>query len=192
MSKKESNTSPLDLGSIIAAQTAPKQEKTEVPAQETAQAPKTPHDEKMNVSDENNTAEENDKLAAEEENYENSTPSTKPADTTTWGRFLSIAQELRDKEKDRKTSGKKAEGDEKGIQVLIDADVKYTLDELKSKGIRIPTKHLLSAAVKVFLESNSTEVNKILGKRRKIWFCYQIKRHSSAFFTAMGGGRPKT
>ena len=176
MSKKESNTSPLDLGSIIAAQTAPKQEKTEVPAQETAQAPKTPHDEKMNVSGENNTAEENDKLAAEEndklaaeeENYENSTPSTKPADTTTWGRFLSIAQELRDKEKDRKTSGKKAKGDEKGIQVLIDADVKYTLDELKSKGIRIPTKHLLSAAVKVFLESNSTEVNKILGKRRKI------------------------
>ena len=84
------------------------------------------------------------------------------------GRFLSIAQELRDKEKERKASGKKAEGDEKGIQVLINADVKYTLDELKSKGIHIPTKHLLTAAVKVFLENNAKEVNKILGKRRKI------------------------
>jgi hypothetical protein len=168
MSKKESNTSPLDLGSIIAAQTTPKQEKTEVLAQEAVQATKTPQDEKMNVSDENNTTEINSKLAVDEENVENSTPSTKPADTTAWGRFLSIAQELRDKEKERKASGKKAEGDEKGIQVLIDADVKYTLDELKSKGIHIPTKHLLTAAVKVFLESNSKEVNKILGKRRKI------------------------
>lgn len=168
MSKKESNTSPLDLGSIIAAQTTQKQEKTEVLAQEAVQATKTPQDEKMNVSDENNTTEINSKLAVDEENVENSTPSTKPADTTAWGRFLSIAQELRDKEKERKASGKKAEGDEKGIQVLIDADVKYTLDELKSKGIHIPTKHLLTAAVKVFLESNSKEVNKILGKRRKI------------------------
>lgn len=145
-----------------------KQEKTEVLAQEAVQATKTPQDEKMNVSDENNTIEINSKLAVDEENVENSTPSTKPADTTAWGRFLSIAQELRDKEKERKASGKKAEGDEKGIQVLIDADVKYTLDELKSKGIHIPTKHLLTAAVKVFLESNSKEVNKILGKRRKI------------------------
>ena len=168
MSKKESNTSPLDLGSIIAAQTAPKQEKTEITAQEATLAAKTSQNGKMNVSDENNTTEINGKLADEAENVEKSTPSTKPADTTAWGRFLSIAQELRDKEKERKASGKKAEGDEKGIQVLIDADVKYTLDELKSKGIRIPTKHLLSAAVKVFLESNSTEVNKILGKRRKI------------------------
>ena len=168
MSKKESNTSPLDLGSIIAAQTTPKQEKTEITAQEATLAAKTSQNGKMNVSDENNTTEINGKLADEEENVEKSTPSTKPADTTAWGRFLSIAQELRDKEKERKASGKKAEGDEKGIQVLIDADVKYTLDELKSKGIRIPTKHLLSAAVKVFLESNSTEVNKILGKRRKI------------------------
>lgn len=168
MSKKESNTSPLDLGSIIAAQTTPKQEKTEVLVQEAVQATKTPQDEKMNVSDENSTTEINSKLAVDEENVENSTPSTKPADTTAWGRFLSIAQELRDKEKERKASGKKAEGDEKGIQVLIDADVKYTLDELKSKGIHIPTKHLLTAAVKVFLESNSKEVNKILGKRRKI------------------------
>ena len=168
MSKKETNTSPLDLGSIIAAQTAPKQEETETTVQEATPTTKTPQGAKMSISDENNTAEINGKSAAEEENVENSTPSSIPADTTAWGRFLSIAQELRDKEKERKASGKKAEGDEKGIQVLIDADVKYTLDELKSKGIHIPTKHLLTAAVKVFLENNAKEVNKILGKRRKI------------------------
>lgn len=169
MSKKESNTSPLDLGSIIAAQTAPKQEKATPDAQESKEAKETPLKKKMSASDEENNAVKNVKVVVDGENAETSASSNEqPADSTEWGRFLSVAQELRDKEKQRKTSGKKAEGDEKGIQVLIDADVKYTLDELKSKGIRIPTKHLLSAAVKVFLESNSKEVNKILGKRRKI------------------------
>lgn len=167
MSKKESNTSPLDLGSIIAAQTAPKHEKTESTVQEPTNDEKTPQNENFGISGENNITEEQSKADVEGRNAEKSAPSTE-ADTTEWGRFLSIAQEFRDNEKARKASGKKAEGDEKGIQVLIDADVKYTLDELKSKGIRIPTKHLLSAAVKVFLENNAKEVNKILGKRRKI------------------------
>lgn len=168
MSKKESNTSPLDLGSIIAAQTTPKQEKIEAPVQEPTETKKTPQNENMGVSSKENAVEDNTEVAVEGENVENTTNSTDPTDVTEWGRFLSIAKELRDKEKERKASGKKAEGDEKGIQVLIDADVKYTLDELKSKGIRIPTKHLLSAAVKVFLENNAKEVNKILGKRRKV------------------------
>lgn len=167
MSKKESNTSLLDLGSIIAAQTAPKHEETESAVQVPSKDEKTPQNENLSISDENNIAEEQPKVDIEGRNTEKSVPSTE-ADTTEWGRFLSIAQELRDNEKARKASGKKAEGDEKGIQVLVDADVKYTLDELKSKGIRIPTKHLLSAAVKVFLENNAKEVNKILGKRRKI------------------------
>lgn len=164
MSKKESNTSPLDLGSIITAQTAPKQEKAEATVQEPTKDPKTPQNANLGVSEQENAVE----VKEESENTTNSPSSSEPTDSTEWGRFLSIAQELRDKEKERKSSGKKAEGDEKGIQVLIDADVKYTLDELKSKGIRIPTKHLLSAAVKVFLENNAKEVNKILGKRRKI------------------------
>ena len=161
MSKKESNTSPLDLGSIIAAQTAPKQEKTEATVQEPTKDSKTPQNANLGISEQENAVEV-------KENTTNSPSSSEPTDSTEWGRFLSIAQELRDNEKSRKASGKKAEGDEKGIQVLIDADVKYTLDELKSKGIRIPTKHLLSAAVKVFLGNNAKEVNKILGKRRKI------------------------
>lgn len=165
MSKKETNTSPLDIGSLITGQTAPKQEKTEAAVQEPIKVPKTPQNENLDVPNEKNATESNTEVAIDGENLENTTNST---DSTEWERFLSIAQELRDKEKERKASGKKAEGDEKGIQVLIDADVKYTLDELKSKGIRIPTKHLLSAAVKVFLESNSKEVNKILGKRRKV------------------------
>ena len=168
MSKKESNTSPLDLGSIIAAQTAPKQEKTKAPVQEPTKVEKAPQSENMGVYSKENAVEDNTEVTVEGENVENTTNSTAPTDVTEWGRFLSVAQELRDKEKERKASGKKAEGDEKGIQVLIDADVKYTLDELKSKGIRIPTKHLLSAAVKVFLENNAKEVNKILGKRRKV------------------------
>lgn len=161
MSKKETNTSPLDISSYITAQTTTRQEKTEAPIQEPTNTEEAP----QSVSDEHNTAKEKGKVDVEGGNTENAASST---DSTEWGRFLSIAQELRDNEKARKASGKKAEGDEKGIQVLIDADVKYTLDELKSKGIRIPTKHLLSAAVKVFLESNAKEVNKILGKRRKI------------------------
>lgn len=167
MSKKETNTSPLDLGSLIQAQTAPKQEKTKPVAQESTEGEKTPQNENMSISDKSNITEEQPKVELEGGNAEKYAPSTE-ADATEWGRFISIAQEFRDKEKERKASGKKAEGDEKGIQVLIDADVKYTLDELKSKGIRIPTKHLLSAAVKVFLENNAKEVNKILGKRRRI------------------------
>ena len=165
MAKKKTNTSPLDISSFITAQTTTKQEKTEAPVQEPTNTEEASQGANLGVSDEHNTAKENGQVDVEGGNTENAASST---DSTEWVRFLSIAQELRDNEKARKASGKKAEGDEKGIQVLIDADVKYTLDELKSKGIRIPTKHLLSAAVKVFLESNAKDVNKILGKRRKI------------------------
>lgn len=178
MSKKESNTSPLDLGSIIAAQT------TQKPATQATQSPSNEQEgtEEKKAEDSKETTiqqptevaevttEASEEVAATEEEVtdDKEKPEQQNSNSTEWEKFISTAQKLRDKEKERKASGKKAEGDEKGIQVLVDAEVKYILDELKSKGIRIPTKHLLSAAVKVFLESNAKEVNKILGKRRKV------------------------
>jgi hypothetical protein len=70
-----------------------------------------------------------------------------------WDRFLTYAQEYKDDE-----------NKEKGVQVWLDKDLKNKLDRLKASGIELPVKHLLSAALRVFLEDNEKQVNEQLLK----------------------------
>lgn len=70
-----------------------------------------------------------------------------------WERFLAYAREYKDDE-----------NKEKGVQVWLDKDLKNKLDRLKASGIELPVKHLLSAALRVFLEDNEKQVNEQLSK----------------------------
>jgi len=70
-----------------------------------------------------------------------------------WERFLAYAKEYKDDE-----------NKEKGVQVWLDKDLKNKLDRLKASGIELPVKHLLSAALRVFLEDNEKYVNEQLSK----------------------------
>ena len=81
--------------------------------------------------------------------------STKPSHTggKQWDRFLAYAKEYKDDE-----------NKEKGVQVWLDRDLKNKLDRLKASGIELPVKHLLSAALMVFLEDNEKQVNEQLSK----------------------------
>ena len=56
------------------------------------------------------------------------------------------------------------ENKEKGVQVWLDKNLKNKLDRLKASGIELPVKHLLSAALRVFLEDNEKYVNEQLSK----------------------------
>lgn len=72
-----------------------------------------------------------------------------------WEDFLKYAQEYKEAKRD-------------SIQVWLDADVNYTLDAIRQSGVKIPVKHLLSAAVKVFLQSNADEVRALMEKKPKM------------------------
>ena len=72
-----------------------------------------------------------------------------------WQDFLSYAQEYKE------TKGP-------CIQVWLDADVNYTLDAIRQAGVKIPVKHLLSAAVRVFLESHANEIHALMDKKPKM------------------------
>ena len=72
-----------------------------------------------------------------------------------WEDFLKYAQEYKEAKRD-------------SIQVWLDADVNYTLDVIRQSGIKIPVKHLLSAAVKVFLQNNADEVRALMEKKPKM------------------------
>ena len=82
-------------------------------------------------------------------------PDIKQTSGNEWKDFLEYAQEYK-------------ESDKESIQVWLDADVKYTLDAIRQAGIKIPVKHLLSAAVRVFIESNAGEVKALLEKKPRI------------------------
>ena len=56
------------------------------------------------------------------------------------------------------------ENKEKGVQVWLDKNLKNKLERLKASGIELPVKHLLSAALRVFLEDNEKYVNEQLSK----------------------------
>lgn len=71
-----------------------------------------------------------------------------------WKDFLEYAQEYKD-------------SDNESIQIWLDATVKNTLDEIRKAGVKIPVKHLLSAAVRVFIESNAEEVRALMEKKPK-------------------------
>lgn len=72
-----------------------------------------------------------------------------------WEDFLKYAQEYKEAKRD-------------SIQVWLDADVNYTLDAIRQSGLKIPVKHLLSAAVKVFLQNNADEVRALMEKKPKM------------------------
>lgn len=72
-----------------------------------------------------------------------------------WQRFLELAKEYK-------------ESDKPSIQVWLDADVKCTLEALRQSGIKIPVKHLVSAAVHAFLDNNKKEVRKLLKTQPKL------------------------
>jgi len=72
-----------------------------------------------------------------------------------WQRFLELAKEYKD-------------SDKPSIQVWLDADVKCTLEALRQSGIKIPVKHLVSAAVHAFLDNNKKEVKKLLKTQPKV------------------------
>lgn len=77
-----------------------------------------------------------------------------------WQDFLAYAQQYNDATK----NGEKREE----IQVWLDADVKYTLDAIRQAGVKIPVKHLLSASVRVFLESNAADIKALMEKKPKM------------------------
>ncbi len=72
-----------------------------------------------------------------------------------WKNFLEYAQEYKE------TKGP-------CVQVWLDADVNYTLGAISKAGVNLPVKHLLSAAVRVFLESNAGEIRQLLNNKPKI------------------------
>ena len=72
-----------------------------------------------------------------------------------WQRFLELAKEYKD-------------SDKPSIQVWLDADVKCTLEALRQSGVKIPVKHLVSAAVHAFLDNNKKEVKKMLKTQPKV------------------------
>ena len=72
-----------------------------------------------------------------------------------WKNFLEYAREYKE------TKGP-------CIQIWLDADINYTLEAIRQSGTKIPVKHLLSAAVRVFLESNADEVRALMKKKPKM------------------------
>lgn len=72
-----------------------------------------------------------------------------------WKDFLAYAQEYK-------------ETKAPSVQVWLDSDVNYTLDAIRQAGVKIPVKHLLSAAVRVFLETNADEIRALMDKKPKM------------------------
>lgn len=81
------------------------------------------------------------------------TTKTSHSEEKQWERFLAYAKEYKDDE----NKGK-------GVQVWLDKELKNKLDRLKASGVELPVKHLLSAALRVFLEDNEKQVNEQLMK----------------------------
>ena len=70
-------------------------------------------------------------------------------------KFFQLAQEYKDAKKD-------------SVQVWLDADINYTLDAIRQSGVKIPVKHLLSAAVRLFLEQHAEEIKALLENKPKM------------------------
>ena len=76
----------------------------------------------------------------------------------------SLWQDLLDRSYESFKEYKDDENKGKGVQVWLDKELKNKLDRLKASGVELPVKHLLSAAVRVFLEDNEKQVNEQLMK----------------------------
>lgn len=70
-------------------------------------------------------------------------------------KFFQLAQEYKDVKKD-------------SVQVWLDSDINYTLDAIRQSGVKIPVKHLLSAAVRMFLEAHAKEIKALLENKPKM------------------------
>ena len=72
--------------------------------------------------------------------------------TDGWSRFSDYAHQYND-----------VEGKSRGATVWIDEDVKAALDKIKSTGAcNVPVRHLVSAAVRTFIEEHKAEIQKAM------------------------------
>ena len=46
--------------------------------------------------------------------------------------------------------------------IFVDTELKMLFDKLKASGINIPVKHLINAAIRVFVERNKQDIQEIL------------------------------
>lgn len=66
-----------------------------------------------------------------------------------WKRFEELAKQY--------ASNKKAD-----CPMFVDAELKALFDMLKASGLNIPVKHMINAVIKIFVEKNKDEIQKIL------------------------------
>ena len=74
----------------------------------------------------------------------------KKAGESEWEAFVRHAKELRaDENKD------------KGVQVWVTKEIKQQLDLIKTLGVNVPIRHLVSAAIMTFFEANAKDIEKL-------------------------------
>lgn len=66
-----------------------------------------------------------------------------------WKRFEELAKQY--------ATNRKAD-----CPIFVDTELKMLFDKLKACGINIPVKHLINAAIRVFVEKNKQEIQEIL------------------------------
>lgn len=72
--------------------------------------------------------------------------------TDGWSRFTDYAHQYND-----------VEGKSRGVTVWIDEEVKTALEKIKSTGAcNVPVRHLVSAAVRTFIEEHKAEIQKAM------------------------------
>lgn len=72
--------------------------------------------------------------------------------TDGWSRFNDYAHQYND-----------VEGKSRGVTVWIDEDIKAALEKIKTTGAcNVPVRHLVSAAVRTFIEEHKTEIQKAM------------------------------
>lgn len=72
--------------------------------------------------------------------------------TDGWSRFSDYAHQYND-----------VEGKSRGVTVWIDEEVKAALEKIKSTGAcNVPVRHLVSAAVRTFIEEHKEEIQKAM------------------------------
>lgn len=68
-----------------------------------------------------------------------------------WGRFCDYAHQYND-----------VESKSRGVTVWIDEDIKQALDKIKLAACNVPVRHLVSAAVRTFIEEHNKEIKEAI------------------------------
>lgn len=71
--------------------------------------------------------------------------------TDGWSRFCDYANQYNN-----------VEGKSRGATVWIDEDVKAALEKIKAKACNLPLRHLVSAAVRTFIDQNKEDIQKAI------------------------------